>query len=49
MVRAMSNPAGRIVEALWDYSATLAGGRNPWSYVAEPKGWMVIADVINRV
>ena len=48
-IQASSDPASRIVEAIWDYTATLSGGRSPWPFIAEPKGWMVLADVINRV
>jgi hypothetical protein len=50
VARLSTDPATRIVQTIWDITArTLGAGFGVWSVVKEPKGWLVLADVINRV
>jgi hypothetical protein len=50
VARLSTDPATRIVQTIWDVTArTLGAGFGVWSVVKEPKGWLVLADVINRV
>jgi hypothetical protein len=50
VARLSTDPATRIVQTIWDITArTLGVGFGVGSVVKEPKGWLVLADVINRV